>query len=355
MHIIRMSRKVAGGAVAAAVVMAGLATPAYASVPKPVVQALSATYGPAAGGARISVFGVNFRHVTEVAFGATPAGRIRVLSARRIQVTVPAHPAGTVNVWVYTAHGRSRGVLADQYTYVTTPTVSRVLPPSGSFLGGQRITVIGSNFYRVSAVTFGGVRGTSIRVQSPHQLQVTVPAALHGPVVDVRVRTSYGISKKTKADRFTYVVPTVGDTLPAELVDQSTGHVVGAEVTLDGLNDNATPTSIAAPAGDRYVSATFTVTATTQAVEGNVARDVAAADIDGNTYSPVDVPLLGCSGFSSSGVDGQFSVPAGQQLTGCVTFDVPKTESLFLAAFGEDVAAQVPSVSGLSVAVWELP
>ena len=90
------------------------------------------------------------------------------------------------------------------------PTVTRVTnthfnTATGSTGGGPRITIRGSNFRHVKAVTFGGRRGRALHVSSPTMLQVTLPVHAAGRV-DVRVRTSAGLSPVNRRDRFFYQI-----------------------------------------------------------------------------------------------------------------------------------------------------
>jgi alpha-tubulin suppressor-like RCC1 family protein len=88
------------------------------------------------------------------------------------------------------------------------PTVASVTATSGPSTGGTRVTVKGSGLSHVTAVTFDGINGTSVKVSSSHAfLQVTTPA--HGAgLVHVRVTTSGGMSAVGAKDVFTYRIYT---------------------------------------------------------------------------------------------------------------------------------------------------
>ncbi|MEL4357540.1 MULTISPECIES: leucine-rich repeat domain-containing protein [unclassified Luteococcus] len=74
--------------------------PAQAAPTQPVVRELSARTDVAGGGLTIQIDGEGFGHNPVVSFGQTPATDVQVLSATRLRVRVPAHPAGRVQVTV---------------------------------------------------------------------------------------------------------------------------------------------------------------------------------------------------------------------------------------------------------------
>ena len=86
------------------------------------------------------------------------------------------------------------------------PSVTAVSPAAGPNLGGTVVTVTGTEFIGVTAVTFGGLPATIFTVDSPTQITATAPAGAVGPV-DIRVTTPVGTTANTAADDFTYFVP----------------------------------------------------------------------------------------------------------------------------------------------------
>jgi alpha-tubulin suppressor-like RCC1 family protein len=89
-------------------------------------------------------------------------------------------------------------------TSPTPPRVTRVAATSGPSTGGTRVTVKGTNLSHVTAVSFGGVRGTALHVALSHKtLLVTAPVHVAG-AVDIRVTTTSGTSAKGSKDVFTF-------------------------------------------------------------------------------------------------------------------------------------------------------
>ena len=177
-----------------------------------------------------------------------------------ITATVPANAVGTVDVAVTTPGGT--GTATGAFTYVPAPTVTSVSPSSGPTAGGTFVTITGTNFTGVTAVTFGGIRGHGVTVVvSATTITATTPAHAVG-AVDVAVTTPGGTGTGTGA--FTYVAgpPTVTGVSPSS--GRSGG---GTSVTITGTNfTGATAVTFggAVPTGVTVVSAT-SITATTPA------------------------------------------------------------------------------------------
>jgi hypothetical protein len=90
----------------------------YRFVQPPVVSGLGRHDGTAAGGRRLTLTGASFKNVRRVMFGSTPALDVKVRSPQRIQVVVPQHDAGRVNVRVVTAYGISARSPRNAYRYL---------------------------------------------------------------------------------------------------------------------------------------------------------------------------------------------------------------------------------------------
>ena len=87
-----------------------------------------------------------------------------------------------------------------------TLAVTGLSPRTGSTAGGTSVTITGTLFANVSAVTFGGQAAASWHVDSSTKITAVAPAHAAG-AVDVLVTTTAGTSENTSADDFTYVVP----------------------------------------------------------------------------------------------------------------------------------------------------
>jgi subtilase family serine protease len=95
---------------------AGTAASRYRVVAAPAVSSVSPARGQPHGGTTVTIRGSNFVNVTAVHFGSKKATHIRVISATKITVTVPAG-SGTVSVTVTAAGGTSRVSKNSHYRY----------------------------------------------------------------------------------------------------------------------------------------------------------------------------------------------------------------------------------------------
>ncbi|WP_157801273.1 IPT/TIG domain-containing protein [Sphingobium sp. LB126] len=177
----------------------------YTYVAAPTVTSISQTSGPTGGGTMVTITGTGFSFANAtgaVKFGAANA-TYTIHSNTQITATAPANGAGTYDITVTTPGGTSATNAADQYTYVAVPTITSVSPAAGGTAGGTTVTVTGTNFIGVSAVTFGGNAASSFTFNSDTSITATSPAG--SGIVDIRVTTPGGTSATSAADQFTYV------------------------------------------------------------------------------------------------------------------------------------------------------
>ena len=88
--------------------------------------------------------------------------------------------------------------------YSVVPTVTGLSPVNGLAAGGETVTITGTGFTSVTAVSFGSAPATNMAIQSDTQMTVTCPAGTD--TVDVTVTTQAGTSAISPADQFGYFV-----------------------------------------------------------------------------------------------------------------------------------------------------
>ena len=210
----------------------------FTYVAAPVVIGVTPNSGPTAGGTAVTISGSGFSGATAVDFGATAATGVQVVSDSEITCSQPAHSAGSVNVYVYTAGGGSAVSLADRFTYYATPVVGSITPAGGPLAGDTSVTINGSGFSGATAVDFGANPASSFGVISNSKITCTSPAG--SGAVDVTVSNPLGSSATSSADQFTYtnaplvsgVAPTAGPTAGGTAVTIS-GAGFGHATTVD--------------------------------------------------------------------------------------------------------------------------
>lgn len=255
----------------------------YTYVPAPTVTGLTPSDGPTSGGTQVTITGTGFLAAPAawaVYFGATPAS-YTIDSNTQITATSPAGSAGTVDVTVTTTGGTSATSAADQFTYVSAPTIVLVGPAAGPTAGGITVGIFGDGFFGTTAVTFGGIAATDFTVFTDYGMSATAPAGSAG-TVDIRVTTVGGTSATSAADQFTYVTaptvtsvtPTAGPTGGSTTViitgsgfaaAPGTGAVMFGATPASYAINSATQITATAPAGSGTVDVTVTTPGGTSA------------------------------------------------------------------------------------------
>jgi hypothetical protein len=175
---------------------------------------------------------------------------------------------------------------------VVVPAVTAIAPASGSTVGGDVVTITGTNLATVDGagnvvtlptVNFGANAGTGVACASATTCTATSPAGIGN--VDVTVTLNSQTSPATGADQFTYTVANPNSVTIASVSPNNGAIVGGTTVTITGTNFVVGATSIsfgatAATNVNCLNSTTCTVTAPT-ATAGSV--DVIVSDPTGTS------------------------------------------------------------------------
>jgi len=194
----------------------------------PTVRSVSPDHGSVNGGTTVTITGRYLVGATSVSFGGTPAVSFTPKSNNAILAQSPSGTAGTVDITVTTSLGTSAVVVADEFTYVTTPAIQSISPRIGSSTGGNRVTIAGSDFTGVTGVSFGGTPAASFVIDSAQAITAISPPEAAG-IVDVTVTGPDGTSPIDPGDRYSFAlrVPKVTSVVP------DVGPV-GTSVTITG-------------------------------------------------------------------------------------------------------------------------
>jgi hypothetical protein len=262
----------------------------------PAVTGVSPAVGPLGGGTQVMITGTSFTDATVVDFGTIAATNVVVVSATQITVTSPAELAGTVDITVTGPGGTSGTSSADQFTYLTVPTVAAISPAAGPLNGGTLVTITGASFTAATVVDFGTIAATQVVVVSATEITAVSPAESAG-TVDITVTGPIGPSATSPADQFTYLpAPTVTGVSPVA------GPLAGGtSVTITGTGFTA-----ATVVDFGAVAATITSVTATQIVATDPAEPAGT----------VAVTAITLGGTSATSPADQFTYLAAPAVTG---------------------------------------
>jgi len=381
-----------GGIIVAVLVAALFAARALpASAAAATITSVTPNQGLAAGGTSLVITGTGFGTsgsplVTAVTVGGTAATAFSVVHDTTLNVTTPAHAPGAVDI-VVTTDVASANTAADDFTYLTPPTITGVSPNSGPTAGGTTVTVTGTGFTGVTQVNFGGTLTGAFNIGAT-SLQVLAPA--HGAgVVDLSVTTPNGTSANTAADNYTYTVagpnitsvsPTTGSTGGGTIVTINGNGFTGATAVSFGgtpatsfivnTDVKVTATAPAHAAGSISISVTTPAgtspdTAADNFVYGTVLLAVTAVSptggpiIGGNTVTVTGTGLTGATlvtfgGTAATGLtvvnDSQLTVTAPPHVAGTVDVLVttPSGTSTNTTAVNYLYGAALPTITAVT-------
>jgi hypothetical protein len=176
----------------------------------PTITSITPNAGSVSGNTLITIRGTNFA-VSSVTFGGANATNISVVSSTEITCRTPVGTVGPVNV-VVTKSGVS-DTAVNGFTYISTPTITSILPNSGSTNGGTTVILTGTSFAGTTSVTFGGTNVTSYTVVSNTQITCVTPSRVIAGQVNVVVTNP--VNPVTFTNGFTYInAPTITSILP---------------------------------------------------------------------------------------------------------------------------------------------
>jgi hypothetical protein len=331
----------------------------YDAAAAPTVTSLSASSGDTAGGTVVTISGSNFTGATGVSFGNV-ATNFTVLSDGSITATVPAEASGTVDVTVTTYSGTSATSSADHYTYNAgaAPTVTGLSSSSGSSIGDDPVTILGTGFTSATGVSFGSV-AADFNVNSDGSITAYAPSEAAG-TVDVTVTTYNGTSATSSADEYTYTAasaPTVtslstttGSTAGGTFVTLTgTGFTSASEIDIGGASDfdvtvnSDNQITFETPAN---AAGTWDVTVT------NAVGTSTPTAADQFTYTLASTPSV--SGLSSSGgsTAGGVSITiSGSNFTGATAVNFGSVAADFTVNSDSSITATVPTQAAGTVDV----
>jgi hypothetical protein len=188
----RLGRRLAGVGVAAASLMLGLETPAFAV--SPTITSFSPTSGPS--GCVIVITGTDFDNpdVSSVDIGGTPVTAFKIVSGTTIWATVAGTTSGTIHVTNAAGTANSPTDFTNTNPGACSPTITSFTPCAGT--AGTTVVITGTNLLKDSGTTTTAAVGGDVRFapytatathtgapETPTQLSVVVPSdPTDGPI-----------------------------------------------------------------------------------------------------------------------------------------------------------------------------
>ena len=280
----------------------GSATHSLTYVALPTISGLNPNSGPL-GGRSVTITGTNFVDLsgaTAVTFGGQNATTYTVNSPTQITATAPAHAPGTVRVQVTAVGGSTADTLADNFTYVTGPSISGITPANLPVSGGP-ITITGTDLDDATNLTVDG-DPVSIGTNSSTQITATAPPHALGTVT-VAVTTSGGSATHS----LTYVaLPTISGLNP------NSGPLGGRSVTITGTNFVDLSGATAVTFGGQNAT-TYTVNSPTQIT----------ATAPAHAPGTVRVQVTAVGGSTADTLADNFTYVTGPSISGITPANLP--------------------------------
>ncbi len=209
----------------------------------PTITSISPDKGPTTGGTYVTIQGSNFFYDgvtgTTISIGGAACTDINLISDTQITCSTPAGTEGAAKDVVVTTPGGAFATLSSSYTYFGNPTITNINPNKGPSVGGQLITITGTNFYDGeidASVGIGSILAAApCTIQSivPTQITCTTTEVLPGEAglpQDVIVTTA--TNAVTYNDGYTYYdAPTI-----TSIVPNSGPAGLANAITINGAN-----------------------------------------------------------------------------------------------------------------------
>lgn len=161
--------------------------PGFTYRPAPRIESISPPEAAETGGDHAKIAGLAFELDTRIYFGDVEAHPVTFQGSTQLDVAVPAHAAGVVDVKAVNPDGQ-QFVARGAFTYKAPALrVDSVLPWAGPLAGGTPVTLVGSGFATGTTVRFGSTSAVELQVRSPTSMTMRTPAVDASGPVDVTV------------------------------------------------------------------------------------------------------------------------------------------------------------------------
>jgi hypothetical protein len=152
------------------------------------------------------------------------------------------------DVQVTHADGQT-GTLSNGFTYVAAPppTVSSILPASGSTLGGTPVTIVGTGFGNGATLTIGGVAVTNVHYLNSTTIVATTGARAAG--ISDLVLTNPDSQSASMPAAFTYIATASNDNFENRVRIVGTGSIMAIGSNAGATTESGEPSDQLGPGG----------------------------------------------------------------------------------------------------------
>ncbi len=186
----------------------------------------------------ITIDGTNFVPPFNLFWNGSPLDTANFVfnAPDNIEVTVPP---GSGDVDVYIENPKGENSSANPATFRYAIIIDSVTPNVGSNAGGTRVLINGNYFTGADQVTFDGVPGTDLIINSDTSLSVTTPLGTAGESVDIVISKPDGLVS-TSNPQFTYDTSPIITKIEKEIINDETHFTIeGANFKVPGIDGDA--------------------------------------------------------------------------------------------------------------------
>ena len=265
--------------------LSGTGVGAFTYNPPPTVSSVDIANGPDTGGTFITITGTNFIAAATVTVDGITCATPNTVNPTTVTCTtgIQGAPTGAAGSIVVTNTDGQAGSLATLFIYTQAVTLASIAPADGSALGGETVTITGTNFFAGDTVTIGGSPCTAPNIVSTTSITCTTPAlaaGTHDVIVTHAVpdsRASAPLAGAWTAE----AVPTF-----SSLSDTSGTTTGGTSLTITGTNFDA------------GASVTFNGSAATVVSTAGVPTTLVVSTPPSGSVGAVDVVITNSTGQS---------------------------------------------------------
>ena len=193
------------------------------------LERIFASTDESTGGARVTIVGTGFEQGMEVHFGEVAGNYVLAIDGERLNVDVPPHEPGLVDVSVSRPDGMI-ATLKDAFLYRSPLVLEDIDLNQGLISGGEEVILRGDFFDENTRILIGGRQLINAEVVDATSIKGEVPARLKGWHGIVDVVASDGFEQRTLKGAYTY-----RDTLEINWISPNSGSIEGGDyVTLYG-------------------------------------------------------------------------------------------------------------------------